>query len=304
MMGVDLEVGQVVASYSHGMSVDVLMEKGGRLSNVQVMVGSGSDCTGAVDLPDVGGPADESRWLHSAKFARYVRAVIGFVSGVPVCIGFILPQETQMTFPDKNRRIMRHASDVYTSIDDAGNFELFHPSGTYLRIGSSPAHEDLTGKDFDGLWKIARNTDAAPHVHLGVSAAGNSVASLDFDPAGNVTLQNNGNLQATVGGKLEADVTGTTTVNSGGAAKVKAPSVLVDSPTTIFTGAVTIQGLLTFQAGASGSAGSSGGPTMTLEGDAHITGTLSADTDVLAANKSGAHHSHADPHGGDVGEPI
>jgi hypothetical protein len=34
------------------------------------------------------------------------------------------------------------------------------------RIGTTAAHEDLTGRDFDGKWKIAKNTAAAVYVHL------------------------------------------------------------------------------------------------------------------------------------------
>jgi phage baseplate assembly protein gpV len=274
-----LELGRVVAAYPQGNSIDVLLDNGSRLANVQVMSDDGSDASGSTHIPDVGGPADDTRWSHTAAFARTVRAVVGFIRGAPVCLGFLQPQVTQMTFNEKNRKVTRHPSDVYTSIDDAGNFELFHPSGTYLRIGSSPTHEDLTGKDFDGMWKIARNTGAAPHVHLGVSNAGASVASLDFDPSGNVTLQNSGNLAATVGG--------TTNVTSAGAATVKAPAVTVDSPSTTFTGAVTVEGAFTFQAGMTGSAGSSGGATMTIDGAADFTGEVTANGVKVSGHKHG-----------------
>lgn len=278
MMG-NLDLGRVVASYPRGQSVDVLMNDGSRLANVQVMVLTGSDATGAVDLPDVGGPSDDSRWSHTASFARTVRAVVGFLRGVPVCLGFLLPQETQMTFDQKNLKVTRHASDVYTAIDDAGNFELYHPSGTYLRIGSSPAHADLTGKDYDGLWKIARNTGSAPHVHLAVSNAGAPVASLDFDPSGNVALQANGNLTATVGGNLHATVSGTSEVDSSGAMTLTAPSITLN-------GAVTINGSL------SQGTGSSGG-TATLQGPVTVVGDLSANGVSVHDHKHQAQGSNA-----------
>jgi hypothetical protein len=275
-----IELGRVVASYPQGQSIDVLLDNGSRLANVQVMTLDASDASGSAHIPDVGGPADDSRWSHTAAFSRTVRAVVGFIRGIPVCLGFLFPQVSQMTFNEKNRKVTRHPSDVYTSIDDAGNFELYHPSGTYLRIGSSPSHEDLTAKDFDGMWKIARNTGAAPHVHLGVSNAGASVASLDFDPSGNVTLQNNGTLNAT----------------SGGAATVKAPSVKVDSPTTTFTGAVIVEGAFTFQSGMTGSAGEGGGATMTIDGSANFSG------EVKSQGVSVPGHTHTDPQGGTVGK--
>lgn len=58
---------------------------------------------------------------------------------------------------------------------------------------------------------------------------------------------------------------------------------------------------ITGQGGMAVSGGS--GAAMTVSGDMHSTGTISADTDVLAAGKSGARHTHADPQGGTVGAP-
>lgn len=300
-MGIDamsLDLGFVVATYPQGPSIDVLMPNGDQLSNVQVMVPTGSDCTGHVDLPDIGGPVDSSRWQLSMQPEHYVRAVVSYLHGIPVCLGFLLPPATQVTFAQKNRRIMRHASDVYTSVDDQGNTEIYHPSGTYFRIGASPAHEDLTGKDYDGLWAIKRNTGSAPHVHLTVANAGSPVASVDIDPSGNITLQNNGNLTATVGGNAEADISGTTTVDSGGAATVKAPSVTVNSPQTTFTGAVLVEGPLVFQSGLSGQAGAGGGAAVQIQGGINSTG------DQVAGGISQMYHHHNDPQGGEVGTPF
>lgn len=50
---------------------------------------------------------------------REMSAVVVFARGVPVVLGFLLPQVGQMTFPDKNRRVDRHASGVYSTIDAA-----------------------------------------------------------------------------------------------------------------------------------------------------------------------------------------
>ncbi len=296
-----LDVGTVVGSYLSGMSVDVLTDDGSRLANVQVMGAASSDQTGTLELPDVGGPLDDTRWSHTATFTRNVRAVISYLHRVPVCIGFLFPQETQMTFSDKNRRITRHASDVYTSVDDSGNFELFHPSGTYLRIGSSPSHEDLTGTDVDKLWKIARNTTAAPYVHLGVYNAGASVSSLEFDPSGNVALQANanvtadvgGNVTATVKGNVTATITGTFDVVATGSSTLKSPTVTIDSPETTCTGALTVQGALTFEAGATGQAGSAGGAAIKLTGAMEVDGTVTSTGDQVAGSISQIGHLHS-----------
>jgi hypothetical protein len=224
-----LAIAFVTAVYPEGQSIDALLsDDGSRLSNVQVMVPTGSSDTGMVDLPDPGLPADESRWNFNTNPARFLRAIIAFHRGIPVCLGFLLPQITQVTFQQKNRRIMRHASDVYTTIDQHGNTELYHPSGVYLRIGTSSAHEDLTGQDFDQSWAITKNLSPTVHVHLG----GPSGMSLDVDPTGNV--------------------------------RITAPSVELTTTQTI-TGDERITGGLTVGAGASGTFTTPSGLTVTVQ---------------------------------------
>ena len=184
-----LELGIVVAVYPQGQSIDVLLpDSGSRLTNVQVMVPTGSDSTGAVDLPDPGLPQDDTRWNITNDPKRNIRAVLGSYQGNPICIGFLLPQIGQMTFNQPNRRITRHASDVYSTVDQFGNIEVYHPSGTFIRIGTTAAHEDLTGEDFDAAWAIANNTATAPYLNVTIANGGAVKATFLVDPAGNVSL--------------------------------------------------------------------------------------------------------------------
>jgi hypothetical protein len=53
------------------------------------------------------------------------------------------------------------------------------------------------------------------------------VASIDIDPSGNVTEQNNGNLSATVGGNLVAAVSGTGAVTVGGNLDITSPTTTI-----------------------------------------------------------------------------
>ncbi|RKP44682.1 hypothetical protein D7S86_27005 [Pararobbsia silviterrae] len=300
-----------MAVYPQGTSVDIVLRNGARLANVQVMRGEASDASGRQDLIDVGGPSGEQRWVLTSAFERYVRAVISYIGQVPICLGFVFPQVSQMTFDRKNFRVDRHGSDVYSTINDSGDIEQYHPSGTFLRIASSPTHEDLTGQDFDQQWAIERNTSAAVYVNLTVANAGSVVATFEIDPAGNVSLVNAGNLTAKVGGDidisaggdLDAEITGTTTITSGGAATLKAPSVTIDSPTTTCTGTLTVQGALTFQAGATGSAGSGGGAAISLTGDVSVTGGITSTGDQVAGNISQINHEHTSENPGSPTSP-
>jgi hypothetical protein len=223
-----LRIAKVMAIQPGGYAVDlVFLHDDSQVPGVQVMSPSASTNSGFNDLAQPSPPPSGSKADVTQTNNRDIYALVGYVGRSPVVLGFLFPQVCQMLFADMNRRIDRHASDVYTSIDEQGNVELFHPSGTYLRIGTNPAHEDLTGKDLDGKWKIANNTGTAPHVHLTVANAGAAVASIDIDPSGNVTEQNNGNLSATVGGNLVAAVSGTGAVTVGGNLDITSPTTTI-----------------------------------------------------------------------------
>lgn len=272
-----LSLARVVAVHPEDHSVDLVMiENGTRIAGVQVLTSSGTTDTGVHDMPTPSSAPSGDKWsLHEDK-TRDMIAVVGSVGRNAVVIGFLFPQICGMLFKDENRRVMRHASDVYTSIDGAGNTEFFHPSGAYIRFGASAAHEDLTGKDVDGNWKITKNTGNQVHIH--VQQAGNT-ASLDIAPNGAVSLVT----QSTVN------------VTAAGNATVQAPNVTLDTPQATCTGKLTVQGLLTFQAGMSGSGGSG----------AAISGNVTVSGGEVSADGIGLKgHHHSDPQGGTVGPAV
>ncbi|NCE85290.1 hypothetical protein [Pseudomonas sp. Q1] len=210
---------RVVAIHPQDHSCDVIvLNDGSRWAGVQIMSGSASTNTGLNDLPVPAPAPDGNHWNSSQKTARDIIAIIDWCEGSPYITGFLFPQICQMTFPEGNRKIDRHASDFYHTIDGAGNAEWYHPSGTYLRMGASPAHEDLTGKDFDKKWSINNNTASAPHVQLVVANAGAVKATINIDPAGNLTV-----------------------TSASGAAVLKFPGgTTIESPLTTFTGDVKV----------------------------------------------------------------
>ncbi|MDR5797440.1 MULTISPECIES: phage baseplate assembly protein V [unclassified Caballeronia] len=78
-------------------------------------------------------------------------------------------------------------------------------------------------------------------------------------------------------------------------ANVKADSITLDGD-TIVTKSLTVKGQFAFESGMTGSGGE--GKTMTIDGAADFSG------EVKSGGVSVPHHSHADPQGGTVGEPI
>lgn len=272
-----MKLGRVAAIHPEDHSVDLVMvHDGARLAGVQVMAWSASTDSGTHDMPPPATPASGDVWDLRERTARDLIAVVGYVEGrMPLVMGFLYPQVSQMLFKDHGRRVSRHVSDVYSTVDSAGNAEFYHPSGAFVRIASSPAHEDLTGKDVDGKWKITKNTGSKVHIH--VEQAG-GVAAFDIDPNGNINVTSAANLTAVIDG----------------AASLKAASYTVDAPTE-FKKTVVIDGAFSFLNGMRGQAGTSGGPTASLEGDMTVTG---GEVTVDGIGVKGHHHD--DPQGGET----
>lgn len=210
-----LKLAKVIRVVPGARAVDLLfLDDGSRVPAVQVMTPCGSTDSGSNFMIN---PSGGGKWDAKLTGSRDVIAVVGFYRGLPVVIGFLYPQVCQMLFDRQDFKVDRHPSDVYSTIDADGNVEVFHPSGTYLRIGENPAHEDLTGQDTDGAWAISKNTGKAVHVQLTIKNAGATKASLNIDPSGNVTLEHEGNFTHHVKGNYTLSVDGSYTANVTGA---------------------------------------------------------------------------------------
>lgn len=178
-----LKLARVVNVHPESHSVDlVVMDDNRRFSGVKVLAGSAGGDFGISGLAVPTNTGYDAR--NSGK--RDIYAVIDWMGFTPVVLGFLHPEVSQVLFRDKERMVYRHPSDVYLTVDGEGNTELHHPSGAFVRLGTSPAHEDLSGKDVDGVWAISRNTDKAVHIRIEQAGGG---AYVDIDPAGNVVVK-------------------------------------------------------------------------------------------------------------------
>lgn len=281
MFDTGFRLAKVVRVYPGGASVDIVnYDDGSPMSNVQVLSPVASTNCGMNDLPSPTAPPD-GEWGLQASGGRDMIAVVGFIRGQPLVFGFLFPQVSQMLFDHMNRMVYRHASDVYWTIDGSGNAEFFHPSGAYVRFGTSSAHEDLTGQDFDGKWAIP----SRPPVHIHVEQAGGT-AVLNIDPPGNISLTHAGNLTTNTGGNLSATVAGTTSVNSTGAMSLTAPTITLNGNTVI-------NGPLT-----QGMGGNGGGCSML--GPLTVTGDVTGNNVTLSTHN----HSGVTTGGGQTGDPV
>lgn len=177
-----LKLARVVEVHPESHSVDVVvLDDNRRFSGVKVLAGAAGGDYGFAGLAVPTNTGYDAK--NSGK--RDVFALVAWAGYTPIVMGFLHPAVSQMLFPDKNRMVYRHPSDAYMTVDPEGNAEFYHPSGAYIRIGTEPAHEDLSGKDYEGAWAIERNTDKAVHIHIEQSGG---KASVDIDPDGNVLV--------------------------------------------------------------------------------------------------------------------
>ena len=231
-----LSIVKVVAFHEKN-TADVLdLKTGAKMPRVTIMCGRPvSTNSGSIATPEPTKGDDEYSPFETKD--RDIYAGLGYFGNVPVIMGFFYPQVCQMFFADLARTFSRHASDVYSTTDKDGNVEVYHPSGTFMRIAVDPEHEDLTGKDIDGKWKIAKNTDKAVHVRLVVANGGETKADVHILPSGHVNITTP---QVTVKGNvtIEGDggVTGGWTVGAGASGTFTTPTGLT---VTVQDGIVT-----------------------------------------------------------------
>jgi hypothetical protein len=236
------ELGKVVAIHPESNCVDVVLYRTGlRLPAVRVL---GDMATGQTGVANLHVPDCKDGFDSANTGKRDIVAAIAYYKEFPMVVGFMFPEVAECLFARNDFKVDRHASDVYSTIDADGNMETYHPSGTYLRIGTSPAHEDLTGKDYDAIWKIERNTQKAVHVHLVVANAGAVKATIDIDQNGNITISNAGNTQINTSGTLAAVIGGETSITT--------PKVTMTTSELMVTGKITANGTITDLAGSSG----------------------------------------------------
>ena len=222
-----MKKGIVVATHPEDHSVDLVLADGRRLTGVQVSTANGSTRSGTFDMPAV--PEKKDKWDITQLTGQDQIAMVAFVDGIPIVTGFLFPQVSQMTFADPKMKVMRHQSDVMTSIDGDGNIQIAHPSGTYIRIGETPDKVDMAAKNTDASLAVDRNTGRKVNIRIGLAGG---VLELTMTPEGAVSLK------AAKGVTIEA----------GEPVLIKAPSVTIDAADTTLTGNLDVQGATTVKA--------------------------------------------------------
>ena len=217
----------VVDTHPEDHSVDLVMvDDGARLTGVPVLGLGASARSGHVDMPEVP-KKGTNKWDITQRNGQDMEAVVGFFGkSNPVVVGFVYPQISQMTFKDSKRRFNRHQSDVYHTIDGNGNMELFHPSGTFVRIAETPGHENLERRNFDENMALDRNKNRRVHIHIEMAGA-KAVLNISTDGAVSLSGQS---ASISVEQNISMTAGGTMSLQSGGNMTLKAPAIIGDTP--------------------------------------------------------------------------
>jgi hypothetical protein len=269
-----LRLGKVVAVHPEDESVDLVMTDDlSRVVGAQVICDFAGTDFGETGLaaPDPTG----SQWDPSMSGTRDIIAVVGTVRKRFIVLGFLYPQVCQMTFAEPGMRIKRYPSDVYSMIDGLGNVEFYHPSGLYIRLSSTTAHQDLTGQDVDGNWAITKNTGTPVHMHI-EQAGGKAV--IDVDPSGNVSMTTQGTYSINGQGDVSVQTQGNASVQAQGTATVKGASIILDGPASC-TKSLAVQETITAQGAISSATDVTAGPqNISLVGHPHTSATPGSPT--------------------------
>lgn len=227
----DIRYGVVVATHPEDHSVDLVMvDDHSRLAGVQVLTPNGSGLYGINDLLAPDERTGDAKWDLRQVGAQNPIAGVLFGARMPVVIGFRFPQINQVLFDEKNLRVDRHASEVYSTLNAASDYEMAWPNGTFVRIAADPNHVDLNGHGSDKKWATTKNADKALHLRV-VLGAGK--LDLHVDPAGNLSIVHDGDLTIHTKGAASIAVDGNTTLTT--------PKLTVDAPESEFTGHVLVK---------------------------------------------------------------
>jgi hypothetical protein len=206
-----MRLANVVAIYPERRSADVVFcDTQMPCAEVKFMLGLASSDAGDWDVPSVPKPDTIANSASPSRTGRQLIALIDSVGGRSVITGFLHPDGGQVAFKQDDRKVHRHASGAYHTIAPDGSLEWYHPSGTYLRIGTGP-HENLTPVSVDGKWQEIAN---APQPTITLTT---QKFTLSVDPA-----------------------SGDLTVTTQGAANISAPNGMhITTPTLAVTGQIT-----------------------------------------------------------------
>ncbi len=224
----------------------------------------------------------ETGYVHSPGDIYCVAAFLGDDYNNAVILGFLFPKETVLSIPDYGLYIFRHESDVMWMVRGDGTAQMYHPSGSIIKIGSDDSNEmsesimiptkadgfhvrdatDYNNNKTSNLvidWykgqKVKLDSDGNIIINT-KNTAGSIVTTLTMTFDGKVTIETTEqinlttqDINVTASGDVTANVTGNTSINVTGSVDVTANEANIDSPAINLTtnpGGLKMNGVVGF----------------------------------------------------------
>lgn len=223
---------QVVHFYPNYNTCElVMMDNGQRFNNALILNHHISSNSGVFGHHAVLRPPseEEAGGMMFEEADRTIMAAVMMASGRPMVVGFLPHPKTQMAFirEEQNRDIYRHPAGNVVTTDKAGNMEVQHTGGAFIRIArdsetaAADRHEDLTPRCANENWTLPLNEPVTITICTGNQ--GEAAFKLRVRPngdtdimsAGNLNIRYQGNAHIDVGGNAEVHVEGDMTASVG-----------------------------------------------------------------------------------------
>lgn len=258
---------KVIGVHREDHSVDIAFMDGSIARNVPVLSGWMGSAYGIAGLtapsydPEVLAkktyPANQQATKPTANSAitrdQYAAVLQmeghGFGTGGYVVLGFYAPQVSEMLFPRgeseefSDMLLIRHPSDVQTTVDKAGKVSIQHPTGTRITIGMGSV--DLTKQDYDQRYEIRHNTEALKDIEAVAMGSEEEEASLYLKTVGQAKLygrqlvrlhtKTSTNIEMDDGGHIDIWASGSITLHTDGGATITLAGgeITISAPGTV-----------------------------------------------------------------------
>lgn len=203
---------------------------------------------GARYIPTHDDQNSEVEYVNSSGDIYCVAAFLENDYNNAAILGFIFPLQTTLSIAEYGLYIFRHESDVMWMVRSDGTMQIYHPSGSIIKIGDNDTNEMTDQIDADGLYpaktdglyvrpaddynankesnlfidwykgqKVTLDKDGNIEVKTTDVASGADKAILTLTPAGDITAQNEtSSLTIAADGTVTLVSASTYTINASG----------------------------------------------------------------------------------------
>lgn len=135
----------------------------------------------------------EVEYVHNAGDIYCVAAFLENDYNNTVVLGFLFPNETTLSIGEYGLYIFRHESDVMWMVRCDGTMQIYHPSGSIVKIGEDNINEMTSDLDEGGLYS-AKSDEFHVRSAADYNESKNSNLFIQWYKGQKVTLDSSGNV--------------------------------------------------------------------------------------------------------------